>query len=78
VEEDDDSFDFSALDDAEELLSEDEPSGESASADSDESIEFEEDFGVDDEELQQSSGDAEGIDFELSEAEPDTQASGKT
>jgi pilus assembly protein FimV len=77
VEEDDDSFDFSALDDAEELLSEDEPSGESASADSDESIEFEEDFGVDDEELQQSSGDAEGIDFELSEAEPDTQASGE-
>ncbi|TDT41542.1 pilus assembly protein FimV [Halospina denitrificans] len=67
--ENDDSFDFSALDEADELLSDDESSGESTSAETDEALEFEEDFGFDDEEPQQGSSESEGIDFEFSETE---------
>ena len=74
---DDDAFDFSALDEADDLLSEDESSGETASTERDEAFEFEEDFGFDDEETQQGAGADERIDFEYTrpgtgtaEAEP--------
>lgn len=68
----DDSFDFSALDEADELLSEDESVDTTSPAGSDEAMEFEEDFGFGDEEIPQGeeapegAGDDDSIDFEFS------------